>query len=143
MTTTKEDADVPLKETQETTGLNLGDGVYVILEKHDKRLDGHDELLDDHANQLKLHTEYIRELKENSLRLENVVMSESRETRLTITNTNTGLQQLITELMGYKTNESQLAHTLKIKKWESYAKIVGILAGSGGILVYIVQEVLK
>ena len=100
-------------------------------------LDNHGDMLADHELRLKVHEGAINELKNGQMKLENTVMLESRETRKTITDTNDQLHTLIRELMGYKTDERKLNADVKIKRIEVLAKIIGILAGSGGILYYI------
>lgn len=102
-----------------------------------KKLETHEEILDDHTMQLRVQAEQIKTLQDNGMRLENVVMTENRETRLTITNTNAQLHELINGIMGYKSGQNQLTNTLALAKLESWVKIIGILAGSGGIVWYI------
>lgn len=100
-------------------------------------LKDHSKLLDEHTNQLLLQAEQIKQLQDNSLRLENTVMRENRETRETITETNKQLMALMNDILGYKTGQNQVIQSMNMVKWETIAKIVGILAGSGGILYYI------
>jgi uncharacterized membrane protein YjjP (DUF1212 family) len=128
----------------EETPVKLGDGLHDTLKKysivqdhHEDRLDGHDLTLQSHAND-------IKQLKENNLRLENVVMAENRVTRETVTNTNKELHDLIKSLLGYKTGEqqqqvqlTQINNDLKLARYESWAKIIGILGSSGGFLFYL------
>ena len=97
----------------------------------------HDNMLQSHDNQLKIQAEQIKQLQDNSLKLENIVMRESRETRATITETNKQLMSLMNDVLDYKTGHNQFVQSVTIARWESIAKIVGVLAGSGGILYYI------
>lgn len=101
-----------------------------VVEKHSEEIKAHSE-------QLKIQAEQIKQLQDNGIRLENIVMSENRETRHTITETNKQLMELMNGLMGFKTGQNQMANTLRMARWESIAKIVGLLAGSGGVLYYI------
>lgn len=103
----------------------------------EERINAHDEVLEDHTLQLKVQAEQIKQLQDNGIRLENVVMSENRETRLTITNTNKQLHELINNVLGFKQGESKLSHDLQMARLEKIVKIIGILCGSGGILYYI------
>lgn len=103
----------------------------------DARFEKHDERLEEHSAMLKVQAEQIKQLQDNAIKLENVVMAENRETRLTITQTNQQLHELINGLMGYNTGNNQMKYNLSMAQLESMAKIVGILAGSGGILYYI------
>ena len=105
--------------------------------KHDEQLEKHDNILDDHTIQLKIQAEQIKQLQDNGLRLENVVMSENRETRRTITESNKQLHDLVNNVLEYKSGQTRLSTNLKMAKMESIAKIIGILAGSGGLLWYI------
>lgn len=105
-------------------------------------IDEHEDRLNNHDSQLKVQAEQIKQLQDNATKLENVVMTENRETRLTITRTNQQLHDLINGIMGFKSGENQLSHNLNIAKWESIAKIIGILAGSGGIIWYIIKTLM-
>ena len=122
-------SDVPKGCEPVTKG---GKSVFEIIDKHSDLLEAHDK-------QLQVQKEQIKQLQDNAIKLENVVMTENRETRLTVTQTNNQLVELINGLMGYKSGKHNLDHTERIARWESISKIVGILAGSGGILYYILQ----
>ena len=111
--------------------------MFTTMEKVTKTVEEHHNILEDHTLQLRIQAEQIKQLQDNGIRLENVVMSENRETRMTITQTNEKLHELINGLMGYKTGQNQMTHSLRMARMESLAKIIGILAGSGGILYYI------
>lgn len=115
----------------------LEGSMFKTVERHGITLEQHENVLDDHALQIRIQSEQIKQLQDNSMRLENIVMSESRETRLTVTTTIQQLHEVINGLMGFKSGQNQLTHSLRMARWESIAKIVGILAGSGGILYYI------
>ena len=131
--------------TREETKLPSSDAsMFVTIDAHGKALVKHDEELENHELRIQLNTKEleaqardIQQLRDNALRLENVVMNENRDTRNTITQTNRELHELITNLMGYKTNTSTLASNITTVRIESVVKIIGILAGSGGILYYI------
>lgn len=103
----------------------------------EKELKQYGDILDEHTIQLRIQSEQIKQLQDNGIKLENIVMAENRETRLTITNTNKQLHELINGIMGFKSGQNQMVNTMRMARWESIAKIVGILAGSGGILYYI------
>lgn len=102
-----------------------------------KILSIHDETLKEHGQLLALHARDIETLKHNATKLENTIMTENRETRQTIVNTNAQLHTLINNLMGYDVNKSQDKNKLTTAKIESIVKIIGILSGSGGLLYYI------
>lgn len=124
-----------MSETKEV--IPVSEEVTLLLTKHNKELESHEQTLEAHEIELKVQAEQIKALQDNTIKLENVVMSENRETRQTITETNKQLHELINGLMGYNSGKNQLQNNLAIAKWESIAKIVGMLAGSGGILFYI------
>ena len=107
------------------------------VDKLCKDVEEHDSILEEHTLQLRIQAEQIKQLQDNGLRLENVIMSENRETRQTITQSNTQLHELINGIMGFKSGQNQMTNTLKMARMESIAKIIGILAGSGGILYYV------
>jgi hypothetical protein len=115
----------------------------LLLTKHDKQLDEHEDAIEEHTIQLRIQAEQIKTLQDNAIKLENVVMSESRETRLTITETNQKLHELISSLMGYNTGNNQLKANMKMARAESLSKIIGILAGSGGVIWFIVEQITK
>lgn len=108
--------------------------LFAVIDKQGRDLENHDGRIDDLELQARVQAEQIKQLQDNGIRLENVVMTENRETRLTITNTNQQLHELINGLMGYKSGQNQLLSTMTMARWESIAKIVGILASSGGIV---------
>lgn len=97
---------------------------------YEKKLEAHDA-------QLRVHAEQIKQLQDNHIKLENVVMSESRETRHTVTQSNQQLHELIKGLMGYNIDKSQMTHKEKMAMIESIFKILGILSGTGGLLYYL------
>lgn len=96
-----------------------------------------EEQLKEHGRIIALHTEQIKNVENSSLKLENLVMTENRETRSVIMKTNQELHTLINNLLGYKTGENQLNHTVRMQGVESVVKIISLIAGSGGILYYI------
>lgn len=114
--------------------------MFGMMTKHDDMLDEHDRQLEEHALQLRIQAEQIKQLQDNGIRLENVVMTENRETRLTITNTNQQLHELINGIMGFKSGQNQITHTLKLAKLEAWSKIVAYLAGSGGLIYFLLDK---
>lgn len=97
----------------------------------------HGEILASHAIQLEIHTKSILKLQDNGIRLENLIMTENKETRQTITHTNELLREVIKGLMGYNTGNSERSHKLTMAQWESVVKIITLLGGSGGLLWYL------
>ena len=117
-------------------GTKQKEGISDITAMQEKILK-HENLINNHTNELKLQSQKINMLENNAIRLENVVMSENRETRQTIISTNSQLHELIKNIMGYDSDKLTTSTKLTVAKWESIVKIIGILAGSGGILYYI------
>lgn len=105
------------------------------------KIEKHEERLDEQAEKLSQAENRISRLEDQTLRLENTIMAENRETRSTITETNRQLHHLIEGLMGYKTGENNLNHSLRMAKLESASKIVAYLVGSGGF-IYVLFEFL-
>lgn len=116
------------------------DGVIMTVQKESELLSivkQHEETLESHDRLLQVHAEQIKNLQDNYLRLENTVMRENRETRETISETNKQLMGLMNDVLGYKSGHNQVVQSMTVAKWETIAKIGGIMAGSGGILYYI------
>lgn len=102
----------------------------LLLAEHEEKLKEHDRLIF-------LQSKKIEVVEASSIKLENLVMTENKETRSVIIKTNHELHTLINNLLGYKSGENQLNHNAKIQRVESIVKIVSMLAGSGGILYYL------
>lgn len=119
------------------TNTNKDPSMFGTVDKLCKDFEELDATVEDHTLQLRIQAEQIKQLQDNGIRLENVIMNENRETRLTVTQSNTQLHELINGIMGFKSGQNQMTHTLKMARMESIAKIVGILAGSGGVLYWI------
>lgn len=111
--------------------------LHSAMVTQNEKIEKHDETLEEHSVMLRVQAEQIKQLQDNAIKLENVVMAENRETRLTIIQTNQQLHELINGLMGYNTGNNQMVNSMKMARLEQYVKIIGILAGSGGILYYI------
>lgn len=97
----------------------------------------HENVLNEHSKMFEAQAEQIKSLQDNNIKLENIVMSENRETRATITETNKQVMELMGSIVNYKSGETQADQSKTIARWEAIAKITGILAGSGGILYWI------
>lgn len=106
-----------------------------ILEKHEERLDEHAALLDKYALRL------IR-LEDQTIKLENTIMTENRDTRATIVEQNRQLFTLIESVMGFKTGADSRQHDLKVRRWDSMTNIILKLAGAGGLIYLVAQAIL-
>lgn len=93
--------------------------------------------LKEHDKLLALHSEKINAIETSTIKLENLVMTENRETRAVIMSSNKDLHTLINNVLGFKSGENQLKHSMTMARAESIVKIVSLLAGSGGILYWI------
>jgi hypothetical protein len=125
---------------EDETMPNSDKSIFNMVIKHEEEFEKHEQRLDDHELQLRVQAEQIKQLQDNAIKLENVVMAENRETRLTITQTNQQLHELINGLMGYNSGQNQLQHTLRMAKLESWSKIVAYLAGSGGLIYFLIEK---
>lgn len=123
--------------TKETSMFGTVEQLCKEVKEHDGVLDEHTRKIDDNTTQLKIQAEQIKQLQDNGLRLENVIMNENRETRMTVTQSNNQLHELINGIMGFKSGQSQLTTNLKMAYVESVVKIVSFLGGAGGILYYV------
>lgn len=110
------------------------------MRDNEEKIATQEETLREHDKIISLHSEQIKNIENSSLKLENLVMTENRETRSVITATNQELHTLINNLLGYKTGENQLKHSVKMSTVESIVKIVTLLAGSGGIIWYVITQ---
>lgn len=114
------------------------EGMIVAGQKHVVQvIQKHDDMLEEHGTQLKVQAEQIKQLQDHSIKLENIVMSESRDTRLTITETNKQLMEVVNGVLGYKNGQNQVNKDMSIARWESIIKIISMVAGSGGILYWL------
>lgn len=102
----------------------------LIIARHEEKLAEHDRRLD-------IQSSKIESVEASSVKLENLVMTENKETRSVIIKTNQELHTLINNLLGYKSGENQLKHNIRMQRAESIVKIISMLAGSGGILYYL------
>jgi len=99
---------------------------------------------------LVFHAEQMEEMKVNSARLESTVTFENRETRAIVTQQVDKLYGLVEKAMGFKTESTTQQHELKMLKWNTISNVflkvstalVG-LASSGGVIYYLVTEVIK
>lgn len=108
--------------------------VYDMVTEHEEQIKQHENTLLQHETTIKLHAEQIKNIEQSSLKLENLVMQENRDTRNTIVQTNRELHELISRILDFKSSQDQLKHSIMLAKIESWVKIFCLLFGSGGIL---------
>ncbi len=132
--------------------------------EHEKRLNGHSERLNHHEKRLDQDKEDIQTLKdrdqkkherlldlENSYKkLEKTVATENEHTRKTMREQTERLFEIVEKAMGYQETRTSQSHELKMAKlntWSTvFLKISGGLVGllsSGGLIYYIIQQLIK
>lgn len=114
----------------------------------------HGESIVDHGHRISIleerdeqHEERLKQLEDQSIKLENTVMSESRETRTTMKEQTDKLLTLVESSINYKTDAEKQEHEykmLKIKTWaDVFLKLSGgvvALLSAGGGFYYVVQH---
>jgi hypothetical protein len=93
----------------------------------------------------KKHDERLKLLEDRSIKLENTVMVENRETRQTIVEQNSKLCTLVESTMGIQTTRTTQSHELRMAKWNHVSTILlklggaltGLLASGTGLYMII------
>ncbi|MEK5070689.1 hypothetical protein [Sporosarcina sp. FSL K6-1508] len=93
------------------------------------------------------HDERLKKLEDNAMKLENTVMSESRETRTTMKEQVEKLFVIVENAMGYQSARTAQTHELRMAKLNTWSTVflkvsggvVGLLS-SGGALYYVLQH---
>lgn len=125
----------------------LGDGMYEKMKQHDEALNDHDvrlNLLEENDRQ---HEERLKQLEDQSVRLENTVMAESRETRNTMKEQTEKLFKIVDTSINYKADSQKLDYDLKklrVEMWSDvFLKLTGgifALLSAGGIGYWLLQQ---
>jgi len=117
-----------------------GNSMFTTVQNHEERITSLEE-----AD--KKHEERLQELEKNSIKLENTIMQENRDTRTTMKEQTEKLFQIVESAMGYQTNQSAQEHELKILKWNTISTVFlkasgGLFAllSSGGAIYYVIQH---
>ncbi|KAA0941627.1 hypothetical protein FQ087_20960 [Sporosarcina sp. ANT_H38] len=117
--------------------MTIGSSMYDTVKKHDEEIAALKE-------SERLNDERLKKLEDNAVKLENTVMSESRETRTTMKEQTEKLFTIVDKAMGYQSERTSQTHELKMAKISMWATVVfkvgGTLAAllsSGGILYYV------
>jgi len=95
------------------------------------------------------HDERLKKLEDNAMKLENTVMSESRETRTTMKEQVEKLFVIVENAMGYQSARTAQTHELRMAKLNTWSTVflkvsggvVGLLS-SGGAIYYVLQHYL-
>lgn len=117
----------------------LGDGMYDKVKAHDVALVDHGQRLNLLEENDRQHEERLKQLEDQSVRLENTVMTESRETRTTVKEQTAKMEEhsgklydIVHTSINYKADSQKLDYDLKKMKMEMYSNV--FLKLSGGVL---------
>lgn len=95
----------------------------------------------------RLHDDRLKKLEDNAVKLENTVMSESRETRTTMKEQTEKLFAIVENAMGYQSARTTQTHELRMTRlnvWSTvFLKVSGgivALLSSGGAIYYVLQN---
>jgi GTPase involved in cell partitioning and DNA repair len=120
----------------------LGSPMFQTVLDHDERIVAL-EKADKH------HDERLKKLEDNAMKLENTVMTESRDTRTNMIEQVEKLFAIVENARGYQTARTAQSHELrmaKINMWSTvFLRVSGGIVGllpSGGAINYVLQHVL-
>ncbi len=139
------------------TKVEVGDSMYDMLKKqgesienHDTRIFGLEELTAALKEADRQHEEKLQQMETQNLKLENTVLTTSRETQEIVKTQADKMFELAKTSMGYQSTTSAQSHELKMAKlnaWSTFAlKLSGALAtmaGSGGLIYYVFTHFIK
>lgn len=121
--------------------------MYDTVRRLGEKSDDHDTRISILEERDQQHEERLKQLEDQSIKLENTVMSESRETRLTMKEQTDKLFNIVDSSINYKTDAEKQEHEfrmLKIKTWSDvFLKISGgivALLSAGGGAYYVIQH---
>lgn len=137
--------------------VEVGDSMYDMLKKqgesledHDNRIFGLEELTAALKEADRQHEEKLQQMETQNLKLENTVLTTSRETQEIVKTQADKMYDLAKSSMSYQTVSAGQEHELKMAKlnaWSTFAlKLSGALAtmaGSGGLIYYVFTNFLK
>lgn len=125
----------------------LGDGMYDKVKAHDNALVDHNERISNLEENDKQYQERLKQLEDQSIKLENTIMSESRETRTTMKEQTDKLFTIVDQSINYKSDTEKQEHEyrmLKIETWSTvFLKLSGgvvALLSAGGGAYYLLQH---
>lgn len=115
--------------------------MYKTVEEYGERLVSAEERITLLEDADKKHDERLKNVEDGTVRLENTVMAENRETRKTFTQQTEKLFAIVESAMGYQTTRTTQTHEFKMMKWNTmstiFLKVSGslfALLSSGGII---------
>lgn len=112
--------------------LEMGDSMYEKVKQHDEELSDHGYRISALEEADRQHEERLRQLEDQSVRLENTVMAESRETRTTMKEQTEKLFDIVDSSINYKADSQKLDYDLKKMRIEMWTNV--FLKISGGVL---------
>lgn len=126
----------------------LGDGMFEKVTKHDETLINHGERLDLLEENDRKYEERLKQVEDQSVKLENTVMSESRDTRTTMKEQGDRMFALVESSISYKQNTEKQDHEWRMQKLNTWSTvflkisggIVALLSAGGGVY-YILQQI--
>lgn len=122
-------------------------GMFETVKSHGDELGKHAEEIAALKESDRLHNERLKKLEDNAVKLENTVMSESRETRTTMKEQTEKLFTIVENAMGYQSARTTQTHELRMTRlniWSTvFLKVSGgivALLSSGGAIYYVLQH---
>lgn len=101
-------------------------------------------------NRDKAHEERLKRLEDQSVKLENTILTENRDTRSTMKEQTEKLFKIVENAMGYQNNKTSQDHELKMLKLNTWSTVflkisgaVGALGSAGGLIYLVVQHFLS
>lgn len=98
----------------------------------------------------KKHDERIKRLEDQSVKLENTILTENRDTRTTMKEQTEKLFTIVESALGIQSTRSTQSHEYKMLKWNTLSTVFLKLSGgflallsSGGAIYYIIQHYFK
>ncbi|WP_251639673.1 hypothetical protein [Sporosarcina sp. NCCP-2716] len=137
--------------------IEVGDSMYEMLKKqgesivdHDNRIGSLEELTLALKEADRQHEEKLLQMETQNIKLQNTVLTTSRETQEIVRAQADKMYELAKSSMNYQSLSAEQAHELQMAKlnaWATFAmKLSGALAtlaGSGGLIYYVVTHFIK
>ena len=138
-----------------------GQSMFETVKNQGEKLDNHEERIEVLEKGKQEHEDRLKTLEESSMRLENTILTENKETRTVMREQSDKMFDLVKNAMNYqsaqttqeheiKKQEHELKkkeHDLKMQKWNTIAtvflKVSGgllTLLSSGGALYYLITN---
>lgn len=110
----------------------------------------HEERIVDLENRDKEHEERLKRLEDQSIKLENTILTENRDTRNTMKEQTEKLFNIVEKAMGYQNSKSDQDHELKMLKLNTWSTVflkisgaMGALGSAGGLIYLVIQHFLE